>query len=152
MACNTCLAPSGVHARMCSVPPSVHKMFPHTPCFSGPCAQQVSSALSLEACTNGWPLTTVCMWIFQVHDVLGPMCIKPQTMQQYLLRIEAGYLAQNAYHNRAHAADVTLQMYALLQNCFQLSTMPHQAACSLLLTSTLAAAVHDFMHPGSNNQ
>ena len=73
-------------------------------------------------------------------------------MEQYLLRIEAGYLPQNAYHNRAHAADVTLQMYALLKNCFDISAMPHQAASSLLLTCTLAAAIHDFMHPGSNNQ
>ena len=80
------------------------------------------------------------------------MYINPQIMEQYLLRIEAGYLPQNGYHNRVHAADVTLRMYALLQSCFELSAMPHQAACSLLLTSTLAAAIHDFMHPGSNNQ
>jgi hypothetical protein len=80
------------------------------------------------------------------------MNIKPYIMAQYLQRIEAGYLTQNSYHNRAHAADVTMRMYSLLRTCFDLSDMPNQAAGSLLLTCVLAAAIHDFMHPGSNNQ
>ena len=115
------------------------------------CAQ-MPSTLPLYSYTNGWPLTTVCMWIFRAHDVLNATGISSYSMEKFLCRVEAGYLSQNSYHNRVHAADVTMQLYSLLRNSFELQAMSLQEASRLLLTCVLAAAIHDFMHPGSNNQ
>ena len=114
---------------------------------------QVSSALELDSFTNGWPLTTVCLWIFRKHNVFATMGIDYPKMAQFLHQVEEGYQRDNPYHNRAHAADVTLKMYSLL--CHGINSMSiasRMDSCQLLVTCILAAAVHDYMHPGSNNQ
>ena len=73
-------------------------------------------------------------------------------MSRYLRAIEEGYRRQNPYHNRAHAADVTMRMYSLLRRVVDLKAMPKEESSQLLLSCILATAVHDYMHPGSNNQ
>jgi hypothetical protein len=73
-------------------------------------------------------------------------------MTRFLRAIEQGYTRQNAYHNRVHAADVTMRMYLILRHGINLSGMPKIEASQLLLSCVLATAVHDYMHPGSNNQ
>jgi len=113
---------------------------------------QVSSMLGLDGLTDGWPLTTLCLWIFQKHNVLATMKINQGKMHKFLRIIEAGYRRENPYHNRVHAADVTMRMYSLLRHGICLSAMEKEDSSQLLLTCVIATAVHDFMHPGSNNQ
>ena len=107
----------------------------------------------LDGPANGWPLTTLCLWIFQKHDVFTSMSIEHTKMRRFLQSIEAGYRRDNPYHNRAHAADVAMRMYSLLIHGIDVSHgMNNQDSCQLLLSCILAAAVHDYMHPGSNNK
>lgn len=73
-------------------------------------------------------------------------------MIRFLRCVEIGYTRDNPYHNRAHAADVTMRMYSLLIHSIGVQDMKKQNSCQLLLSCILAAAVHDYMHPGSNNQ
>ena len=61
-------------------------------------------------------------------------------------QIESGYLA-NPYHNNIHAADVTQTMSFFITKPFLL---PYVKPLEIL-ASLLAAAIHDYRHPGLNN-
>jgi len=113
---------------------------------------QVSSMFALDEMTNGWPLTTLCLWVFNKHDVFATMRIDQKKMSHFLRLIESGYRRENPYHNRVHAADVTMRMYSLLRHGINLFAMEKEDSGQLLLTCIIATAVHDYMHPGSNNQ
>ncbi len=113
---------------------------------------QVSSMFALDELTNGWPLTTLCLWVFKKHDVFATMRIDQKKMGHFLRLIEGGYRRENPYHNRVHAADVTMRMYSLLRHGINLFAMEKEDSGQLLLTCMIATAVHDYMHPGSNNQ
>ena len=80
------------------------------------------------------------------------MNIEHNKMSRFLHSVEAGYRRENPYHNRAHAADVTMRMYSLLIHSIGIQAMQKQDLCQLLLSCILAAAGHDYMHPGSNNK
>lgn len=60
--------------------------------------------------------------------------------------MEAGYIA-NPYHNNIHAADVTQTMSFFITKPFLL---PYVKPLEIL-GSLLAAAIHDYRHPGVNN-
>ena len=80
---------------------------------------------------------TVGVWVgvaFSLaHEVASP-------------QIESGYLA-NPYHNNIHAADVTQTMSFFITKPFLL---PYVKPLEIL-ASLLAAAIHDYRHPGLNN-
>ena len=80
------------------------------------------------------------------------MDIEHNKMSRFLHSVELGYRRDNPYHNRAHAADVTMRMYSLLMHGIDIQEMKSQDSCQLLLSCILAAAVHDYIHPGSNNK
>jgi len=80
------------------------------------------------------------------------MKIDQKKMASFLGHVESGYRKEIPYHNRAHAADVTLRMYSLLCNVIDIMSMEKHKACQLILSCMLAAAVHDYSHPGTNNQ
>jgi 3'5'-cyclic nucleotide phosphodiesterase len=56
---------------------------------------------------------------------------------------------QNPYHNAIHAFDVTQTTYFILKKCqfAELSGLSQNEILSMIL----AAAIHDFEHPGKNN-
>ena len=97
--------------------------------------------------TNGWPLTTVCMWIFRAHDALNvtnsqgslltlwrSFCAESRLATCRRIRIKTGYTL---------LIDVTMQLYSQLRNSFELQAMSRQEASRLLLTRILAAAIHE---------
>ena len=61
--------------------------------------------------------------------------------------MELGYVATNPYHNNVHAADVTQTMSFFITKPFLL---PYVKPLEVL-ASLLAAAIHDYRHPGVNN-
>ena len=61
-------------------------------------------------------------------------------------QVEAGYI-DNPYHNNIHAADVTQTMSFFITKPFLL---PYVKPLEIL-GSLLAAAIHDYAHPGLNN-
>lgn len=76
--------------------------------------------------------------------VIAHFNIDVQVLCVYLKKIHKGYI-DNPYHNALHAADVTQAMGVLIKQC----------ACSFspleLLAAIIAALIHDFRHPGVNN-
>lgn len=103
--------------------------------------------------------------IFRVHVVSGgnALChlgyhllhelaashlqVEQATLVNFLLEIQRGYIATNAYHNSIHAADVMQTVnYFLIQPELAPFLRPLDRALALL-----AAGIHDFKHDGFNN-
>ncbi|TYZ60117.1 hypothetical protein PybrP1_005864 [[Pythium] brassicae (nom. inval.)] len=103
--------------------------------------------------------------IFRVHVVSGgnALChlgyhllhelaashlqVEQATLVNFLLEIQRGYVATNAYHNSIHAADVMQTVnYFLIQPELAPFLRPLDRALALL-----AAGIHDFKHDGFNN-
>lgn len=73
--------------------------------------------------------------------------IDPTVLAGFLLEIQRGYVATNAYHNAIHAADVLQTVYYfLIQPELQPFLRPLDRALALL-----SAGIHDFKHDGFNN-
>eukprot|EP01135_Chromosphaera_perkinsii_P012167 Nk52_evm5s2604 gene=Nk52_evmTU5s2604 len=70
-------------------------------------------------------------------------------MRNFLLKIEAGYHNKNPYHNSIHAADVLHSMYYLVSKSKKLA--PPEIDEVTLLVAIIAPIIHDFEHPGVNN-
>eukprot|EP01065_Artemidia_motanka_P041352 TRINITY_DN5352_c0_g1_i5.p1 TRINITY_DN5352_c0_g1~~TRINITY_DN5352_c0_g1_i5.p1 ORF type:complete len:803 (+),score=119.94 TRINITY_DN5352_c0_g1_i5:1028-3436(+) len=66
---------------------------------------------------------------------------------QFLMRIQQGYHADNPYHNDIHAADVLQTLHWMLNT----SGIADVLSDVDLLAVIVAAAVHDYDHPGVNN-
>ena len=56
---------------------------------------------------NGHPLQLVGTTLFKWLGFDQIESISTETFMLFMERIEAAYLTENAYHNRAHSADVT---------------------------------------------
>ncbi|KAG8344307.1 putative 3', 5'-cyclic nucleotide phosphodiesterase [Trypanosoma vivax] len=102
----------------------------------------------LEVITNGNALFYTTYMILYKLNLVAHFGLNDTVLQRFLLGVQSGY-HPNPYHNAVHAADVTqinyyIMMVAGLKEKCQLS--PEE-----LLASILAAAVHDFDHPGLNN-
>lgn len=105
----------------------------------------------LDACTHGRPLSTLMYHIFSTYDLFTRYNIRPVIFCNWVLELEHGYL-ENPYHNRVHAADVVQNSYFFLrQSPFLLSGLTQEPADPGLLCALLAAAMHDFRHPGTTN-
>ena len=87
-----------------------------------------------------------------VHDCL-PQSLKldKNKLLDYMICIEDNY-PDNMYHNRTHAAFVVQRTYVTMRKVLSAvvsSFSPEQDMW--LLAAIIAAAVHDVLHPGFNN-
>lgn len=64
---------------------------------------------------------------------------------ELLEKLEHGYLRTNPYHNATHAADVAYTTHVMLRQGVQAALGLSQLQCAV---AVLAAAAHDFRHPG----
>lgn len=76
-------------------------------------------------------------------------------MRSFISKIEDKY-KDNPYHNKQHAATVTLTMFQILSHCGILDIEREEQIKDgntklYLLAAVLAAAVHDVNHPGVGN-
>ncbi|KAK7196980.1 cAMP phosphodiesterase A [Novymonas esmeraldas] len=104
--------------------------------------------LSLETQTHGGSLFVTLYALLCKHDFLQKFKIDEQIALNWISVVEAGYHG-NPYHNSMHAADV-------LQITHYIITQGGLAKrCELsetqLFSALLAASIHDFDHPGINN-
>jgi len=96
-------------------------------------------------------LCFVGLKVMEDWDLMSSLKISRSKMASYLLAVEDGYL-DNPYHNVYHAADVTNRLATM----FSMSGLAdhlretHKGRIQLLGV-VLAAAVHDYGHPGTNN-
>eukprot|EP00437_Effrenium_voratum_P004455 CAMPEP_0181433206 /NCGR_PEP_ID=MMETSP1110-20121109/19169_1 /TAXON_ID=174948 /ORGANISM="Symbiodinium sp., Strain CCMP421" /LENGTH=527 /DNA_ID=CAMNT_0023556645 /DNA_START=119 /DNA_END=1702 /DNA_ORIENTATION=+ len=98
----------------------------------------------------GEPMYQVFMAIWHSHNLSGLVKAKKNKVQDYIRAVEAGYHKTNAYHNNAHAAEVTLMTYQIWSYLSAGSFKGYFEQVDLLVV-LLAAAIHDIAHPGTNN-
>eukprot|EP01137_Pigoraptor_chileana_P023406 Opistho-2@89631 len=97
--------------------------------------------------TGGGSLRWVTREILGKFEVTSKLGLDTARLDRFLMSIERGYKAENPYHNAIHAADVTQTLY------YFLSTLGLSQYLSDLdiFSAVIAATIHDYMHPGSNN-
>lgn len=98
--------------------------------------------------THGRPLFFVFLYLCQYHDLIEQLGLDEARLRMFLAKIEAGYDTTNPYHNNVHAAEVVLSTHYFLTNA-----VSKQDAFTYLdiFAALLAAATHDYNHPGTNN-
>jgi len=102
---------------------------------------------ALPAPATGKTATIVCYYLLEHHGVLEAMEIDRPKMLGWLSAVEDAYLAANPYHNALHAADACVTVnYFLKQPGLARIVQPID-----VLSTLIAALVHDLAHPGLNN-
>ena len=92
-------------------------------------------------------LSCLLCHLFDQLGVFERFSVRRETFAAFIGAIEDGYESSVPYHNAIHAADVLLNTAFLLQTGLF-------ASCVTALdvfASLIAAAVHDYAHPGTNN-
>ncbi|DBA01433.1 TPA: hypothetical protein N0F65_007330 [Lagenidium giganteum] len=99
--------------------------------------------------TNNRPISYITYIVFEQHNLfqLGP--VKKNTLANFLWFLDIGY-HRNPYHNNCHAADVVSSVeyiISVLDNGYIQDLLNYQE----IFAAIVAAAVHDFRHPGKTN-
>jgi hypothetical protein len=79
---------------------------------------------------------------WQAADAIG---VDESMITQLLEEVEAGYLPNNPYHNATHGADVAYTTHVMLVHGVREALGLADYQCAVCV---LAAAAHDFRHPG----
>ncbi|OUM69654.1 hypothetical protein PIROE2DRAFT_33516, partial [Piromyces sp. E2] len=80
------------------------------------------------------------------YDLLNKLNIKKVLFYEWVINIESGY-KMNPYHNSMHAADVLFMTHYLVVKSGIIDQLTPVEIFSILL----ASFIHDFKHPGVNN-
>uniref|UniRef100_A0A0G4HX23 Phosphodiesterase n=1 Tax=Chromera velia CCMP2878 TaxID=1169474 RepID=A0A0G4HX23_9ALVE len=84
-----------------------------------------------------------------VEDLLKVFEIPSQVLCDFFMALSKGYVSTNPYHNSVHAADVVQSFHVLRK--WASAKHPQIFGAQETLAGLMAAAVHDFEHPGFNN-
>ena len=101
----------------------------------------------LHEMTNGHPLVVGGMHLMMSMGVLDKIPIPKDRLANYLLNIERGYVSTNPFHNAVHASDVMFTTNYFLQA----PLLRDMTGALDKFAAVLAAAVHDYAHPGLSN-
>jgi len=99
--------------------------------------------------TQNHPLMYVTAAMFDIHELHEEFRVDRTILRNFLFLLDEGYLA-NPYHNSSHAADVVNSVNYLITRLADgqirdtLTNLEFYAAL-------VAAAIHDFRHPGKSN-
>ncbi len=103
---------------------------------------------ALHQGTDGNPLSILFMHLVEKSSLFSQCHVSRNTIASYIRQVERGY-NDNPYHNKIHAADVLHATHYWLQSS---ALKPVCDRYPLLRLATyVAAAVHDYKHPGTNN-
>jgi hypothetical protein len=101
---------------------------------------------ALDSACEGRVLSTMVLHIFDRLNLYDVCKMNKSTLLNFIVQVEDGY-NKVPYHNNVHAADVVHNVFWLLHSeQLRAGVMPLD-----VLAAILAAAVHDFKHPGTNN-
>ncbi|KAG2430444.1 hypothetical protein HXX76_009967 [Chlamydomonas incerta] len=100
---------------------------------------------ALADATAGRPLSVLAFFLFQRQGLIRHFHIKPVKLIRLLRALEAGYRADNPYHNATHAADVLRTTHVLAAAA---GVTVHHVDTLGLMALYFAAIIHDFGHPG----
>ena len=96
---------------------------------------------------NGSHLVVAVHQVLEDHGLISKFRLSPHKLCTFIRRIQDGYVADNPYHNSVHALDVVLNT-----NYFLRCKLVDDLITPLdRLAAIIAAALHDFQHPGLNN-
>eukprot|EP00899_Mesostigma_viride_P000715 jgi/Mesvir1/10644/Mv13740-RA.1 len=118
---------------------------------------EIQAMLALVGSWNfdSWQLTTVCsghpiLWmgleLFRRMGLVKEFKLPVAKLVRFLAHLDDGMRA-NSYHNSTHIVDVSNSLYHLIEH----SGLSRYLNRFDLLAAVLAALVHDFKHPGLNN-
>ena len=107
---------------------------------------ELGAACAAAGPGNPGPLVTLAAVLFEDAGLRAELAIPEATLLAFFAAVQAGYLAQ-PYHNALHATDVLAALN------YVLTAGGVGAALSRVETmaALVAAAVHDFAHPGVSN-
>jgi hypothetical protein len=92
------------------------------------------------------PLSAVMFHLFTRLDLFQRFSIPMEPFAKFITACEDGY-KHNPYHNKIHAADVVQNTFFFLQSDSLAAQVTETEVCATLI----AAALHDFAHPGTTN-
>lgn len=95
--------------------------------------------------TKGHPLLLLGMALFTKYDLIAKFKIDAQKLRHFLGVIEDGYKPM-PYHNSTHASDVTRTVHFFVK-----SSLKGILTDEELLALVTASIIHDYDHPGRNN-
>ena len=98
--------------------------------------------------TNGHGISYLVPHLFNVYGLIESGKFDETKLYNFGKKIESGYL-NNPYHNKIHGFDVCQTVNVMLNKCkfITLANLTSLDIAGMLL----AAAVHDYEHPGFNN-
>ena len=91
------------------------------------------------------PMAYVVTLLLRYWGAADLLSVDEATITLMLEELEAGYLSQNPYHNATHAADVAYTTHCMLRRGVADALGLTKLQCAV---AVLAAAAHDFRHPG----
>jgi len=95
-------------------------------------------------------LPLLLVQIFKLQDWNSTFDINLGALKRYFITIERGYVKTNPYHSSAHVADVAQATHLLLS--WASNRHPQALTAQEVMSGVFAAAIHDYQHPGFNNQ
>uniref|UniRef100_A0A913HR90 Phosphodiesterase n=1 Tax=Strongyloides stercoralis TaxID=6248 RepID=A0A913HR90_STRER len=106
------------------------------------------NSFKLNEVTDGHALKYVGFELFNKYGFLDRFKIKYETLENYLLALEAGYSRHNnPYHNIVHACDVTQSSHFMLSQTGLASSLGDLEMFSVIF----GAMIHDYEHTGHTN-
>ncbi|CAF4687045.1 unnamed protein product, partial [Rotaria sp. Silwood2] len=94
------------------------------------------------------PITFTILLLFDAHDIISHHRIDIDVLKNFAHALTEGYTKfRAAYHNDYHGADVLQTTHCLLIKSNLLNIFTQLEITALLF----AAVIHDFEHPGLNN-
>ena len=106
------------------------------------------SVFDLEKATGNQALFFTTYAILYKLNLVSHFNIDDRILRNFLSALQAGY-HPNPYHNATHAADVAQVNYFIMTTGGIVSKL--QLGKEELLAGVLAGAIHDYDHPGFNN-
>eukprot|EP01064_Diplonema_japonicum_P008241 TRINITY_DN15721_c0_g3_i2.p1 TRINITY_DN15721_c0_g3~~TRINITY_DN15721_c0_g3_i2.p1 ORF type:complete len:680 (+),score=167.78 TRINITY_DN15721_c0_g3_i2:1024-3063(+) len=106
------------------------------------------SVFALDTATKGSSLFHTAYALFHKYGLMDHFAIPKDVLIRFLIAVQSGY-RPNSYHNSVHAADVLHITHFLLSpaGLAKLAQLSMEDKLAVLL----AAAIHDYDHPGFNN-
>ena len=127
--------------------PALHSSRQHGPAEAYRSFRRPRQVFAFWEASENQGLVVATYHLLEHHNLISKFKISKPRLVSFLTKMQEGYRNANPYHNVVHALDVLLNMnYFLNQENLQrlMSPLDH-------LACLLAAAVHDFRHPGYNN-
>ncbi|RKP20257.1 HD-domain/PDEase-like protein, partial [Rozella allomycis CSF55] len=97
--------------------------------------------------TSNRPLAFLTCYLFQQYGLIGQFKISTELFLKFIVHIEEGYHPDVPYHNSVHAADVLHAVSFFLSH----PALKGYFNSLDMLSLFVASAIHDFDHPGFNN-